>query len=162
MPELVAGRSVLELGSGCGLCGIVAAKLGACQVTLSDYEPAALQNAAANMVSNTVPELAAQPSDSLVQDRYADRSQLGSSELHWQQQQQQHAGTENGSSSVQQPSDGQAPGAGASATEEEPDSADEALEGMWPADDMPADRDDAAEAAAESVWTSVRTKSWSV
>ena len=31
-PELVRGRRVLELGSGCGLAGILAAKLGAAQV----------------------------------------------------------------------------------------------------------------------------------
>ncbi len=30
--ELVRGRHVLELGSGCGLAGILAAKLGAAQV----------------------------------------------------------------------------------------------------------------------------------
>lgn len=33
-PSIVAGKSVLEIGSGCGLCGIVAAKLGASQVKL--------------------------------------------------------------------------------------------------------------------------------
>ena len=31
-PDLVRGRAVLELGSGCGLCGIVADQLGAQQV----------------------------------------------------------------------------------------------------------------------------------
>ena len=31
-PSIVAGKTVLEIGSGCGLCGIVAAKLGAQQV----------------------------------------------------------------------------------------------------------------------------------
>ena len=31
-PALVRGRHVLELGSGTGLCGIVAAKLGAAEV----------------------------------------------------------------------------------------------------------------------------------
>jgi Lysine methyltransferase len=32
-PSLVSQRSVLELGSGCGLCGVVAAKLGASDVS---------------------------------------------------------------------------------------------------------------------------------
>ncbi len=31
-PKLVKGQAVLEIGSGTGLCGIVAAKLGASQV----------------------------------------------------------------------------------------------------------------------------------
>lgn len=31
-PAVVAGKAVLEIGSGCGLCGILAAKLGAAQV----------------------------------------------------------------------------------------------------------------------------------
>ncbi len=33
-PGIIASKSVLEIGSGCGLCGIVAAKLGAAQVLL--------------------------------------------------------------------------------------------------------------------------------
>ncbi len=35
--ELVVGRRVLELGSGTGVCGILAAKLGAAQVSFSFY-----------------------------------------------------------------------------------------------------------------------------
>ena len=31
-PEIVRGQVVLEIGSGCGACGILAAKLGASQV----------------------------------------------------------------------------------------------------------------------------------
>lgn len=34
-PGIVAGKEVLEIGSGTGLCGIVAAKLGAHMVRLS-------------------------------------------------------------------------------------------------------------------------------
>lgn len=33
-PRLVEGKEVLEIGAGTGLCGIVAAKLGAAQVTI--------------------------------------------------------------------------------------------------------------------------------
>ena len=36
-PGIVAGRRVLEIGAGCGACGILAAKLGAAHVALSDY-----------------------------------------------------------------------------------------------------------------------------
>lgn len=35
-PAIVAGKKVLEIGSGCGLCGILAAKLGAAQVGTPD------------------------------------------------------------------------------------------------------------------------------
>lgn len=37
-------RFVLELGSGTGFCGIVARLLGAAHVTLTDNEPAVLEN----------------------------------------------------------------------------------------------------------------------
>ncbi|KAL0036907.1 hypothetical protein WJX77_004594 [Trebouxia sp. C0004] len=43
-PGIVAGKSVLEIGSGCGLCGIVAARLGAAQVVLTDNEDKVLFN----------------------------------------------------------------------------------------------------------------------
>ncbi|KAK9824542.1 hypothetical protein WJX72_011185 [[Myrmecia] bisecta] len=43
-PEIVRGCDVLELGSGCGICGILAAQLGARNVTLTDYEDQVLLN----------------------------------------------------------------------------------------------------------------------
>ncbi len=36
-PALVQGKSVLEIGAGTGLCGIVAAKLGAAHVTPNSH-----------------------------------------------------------------------------------------------------------------------------
>ena len=43
-PETVRGCTVLEIGAGCGACGILAAKLGASRVVLGDYVGAVLQN----------------------------------------------------------------------------------------------------------------------
>ena len=40
----MSGLRVLELGSGCGTCGILAALLGARSVALTDHAPAVLQN----------------------------------------------------------------------------------------------------------------------
>lgn len=37
-PSLVAGKRVLELGSGCGLCGFLATKLGAQDVSFGAFE----------------------------------------------------------------------------------------------------------------------------
>lgn len=53
-PEWVAGRCVLELGAGLGLCGIVAAKLGA-SVVQTDYDVRALELAAGNARLNHLP-----------------------------------------------------------------------------------------------------------
>ncbi|MGO4842653.1 methyltransferase, partial [Rhizobiaceae sp. 2RAB30] len=38
MPDMVAGLSVLDLGAGCGVVGIAAAKAGARQVTAAEID----------------------------------------------------------------------------------------------------------------------------
>lgn len=52
-PDLVRRKRVLELGTGLGLCAIVAQWLGA-QVTLNDYQPDALQFALWNASQNGI------------------------------------------------------------------------------------------------------------
>jgi len=56
MPELVAGRVVLDLGCGLGLAGIAAAKLGAKRVYLADHMPDAVALAPKNANLNGVGE----------------------------------------------------------------------------------------------------------
>ncbi|KAG1668386.1 hypothetical protein FOA52_004896 [Chlamydomonas sp. UWO 241] len=51
-PQLVRGRRVLEIGAGCGLNGIVAAKCGAAEVVLTDNEGPVLRNLAECMAMN--------------------------------------------------------------------------------------------------------------
>jgi predicted nicotinamide N-methyase len=53
-PELVAGRRVLDLGTGSGLCGIVALRAGATAVTGVDVDPIARAAAAVNARANGV------------------------------------------------------------------------------------------------------------
>lgn len=69
-PELVRGRSVLDLAAGSGLCGLAARLAGAAQVTVVDVDPLAAEaarlNAAANGLSVQVrcADLLAEPAPS--------------------------------------------------------------------------------------------------
>src|SRR5512140_2792594 len=53
-PEAVAGRRVFDLAAGSGLCGIVAARLGATSVHAADIDPLAQAAAALNAAANGV------------------------------------------------------------------------------------------------------------
>lgn len=53
-PAVVAGRRVFDLASGSGLCGIVAARLGAAAVHAADVDPLAQAAAALNADANGV------------------------------------------------------------------------------------------------------------
>ena len=57
-PGLVAGRQVLDLGSGSGLVAIAAAKAGAAAVTASEVDPLAVAAIGLNARANGVPALA--------------------------------------------------------------------------------------------------------
>ncbi len=53
-PDLVAGRSVLDLATGSGLVAVAAARAGARPVTANDIDPLSLTAAAANAEANRV------------------------------------------------------------------------------------------------------------
>ncbi|MEU4556837.1 50S ribosomal protein L11 methyltransferase [Actinoplanes sp. NPDC023936] len=53
-PDLVAGRSVLDLATGSGLVAVAAARAGAAPVTANDIDPFSLAAAAANAAANDV------------------------------------------------------------------------------------------------------------
>lgn len=53
-PELVAGRDVLDVGTGSGLCAIAAALAGARTVVATDIDPRAVDAARANAALNGV------------------------------------------------------------------------------------------------------------
>nr|WP_221378835.1 50S ribosomal protein L11 methyltransferase [Actinoplanes polyasparticus] len=54
-PDLVAGRSVLDLATGSGLVAVAAARAGATPVTANDIDPYSLAAASANAIANDVP-----------------------------------------------------------------------------------------------------------
>ena len=63
-PEEIAGLNVVDLGAGCGVAAIAAARAGARQVTAVDLDPNALQATARNATDNGVQiELATQIPD---------------------------------------------------------------------------------------------------
>ncbi|MCY1140153.1 50S ribosomal protein L11 methyltransferase [Actinoplanes sp. Pm04-4] len=53
-PDLVAGRSVLDLATGSGLVAVAAARAGATPVTANDIDPYSLAAAEANAAANDV------------------------------------------------------------------------------------------------------------
>nr|BFE68790.1 hypothetical protein GCM10020092_020910 [Actinoplanes digitatis] len=69
-PDLVAGRSVLDLATGSGLVAVAAARAGARPVTANDIDPLSLAAAEANAQANGV-EVRTVEGD-LLEDGYAE------------------------------------------------------------------------------------------
>lgn len=53
-PSVIKNRSILELGAGCGLSGLVAAGLQPSSVALTDFNPKVLENLERNIALNNV------------------------------------------------------------------------------------------------------------
>ncbi|WP_417310024.1 class I SAM-dependent methyltransferase [Devosia sp.] len=64
-PETVAGKAVLDFGSGCGLVGISAAKAGAAKVYATDLDPLAIAATTLNAELNGVAITVLDPADPL-------------------------------------------------------------------------------------------------
>mmetsp|Transcript_28490 Transcript_28490/g.54358 ORF Transcript_28490/g.54358 Transcript_28490/m.54358 type:complete len:352 (-) Transcript_28490:316-1371(-) len=67
-PTLVHAREVLEVGAGCGLCGLLAARLGAARVVMADCFAGVLRNLQQCVQLNR----AATPASCLMETRYQD------------------------------------------------------------------------------------------
>ena len=61
-PALIVGKSVLELGAGLGLCGVVAAQLGG-KVVQTDHDASALVACARTAELNGVTGITREPGD---------------------------------------------------------------------------------------------------
>lgn len=75
-PAVIQGRRVLEIGAGCGVNGIVAARLGAAEVVLTDVEGPVLENLARCAVMNAA---VSQPENTSSDDGSAAKHALGTS-----------------------------------------------------------------------------------
>lgn len=68
-PSLVRGKRVIELGCGTGLCGLVAARLGASRVLLTDGSDTVLERARRNIALNRLGSSSAPGSDGTLSTR---------------------------------------------------------------------------------------------
>ena len=67
-PDVVAGRSVLDLATGSGLCALAAARAGAAQVTAVDVDPVAVEAVRLNAEANDGAPVEARCADLLDDD----------------------------------------------------------------------------------------------